>query len=361
MNTEVSLQYLLGNHVDRVKIWVDEKLLTKKKVNTTMVIVEGVADVYVYESLLNKEKTEIFPVPSDEGKEFVQEAIRYIDEQRQMAEETKQSKRDQELFKGIIAIVDEDYESIQGISISPMNTPIFTTGDHDVETILIKSQALNKYIFRLIPHDPEQPSKKKKSEEQIDKVNQSLQTLGLTMGFMRLAFLKSRYSGKINEWDKRCFISYNSQSGDFEINEDNMICHIVDNCIRDNKLQRNRQIQGLKEQFKNVKSNYREIDNWKIMQGHDLINILINILSIYLQKYGESRKEIFRRMRIPERATPNNNEWFFISGNEGTKYENDVVSDLIMCYEQNDFKQTDLYKKLKEWEDDETNTYKVLQ
>lgn len=349
MNYQNDFRKSFGTDIDPVDDWITYLLMNRKKKTNTVVIVEGKTDEIVYANLLDLGRCEIESVPEGAGKAFVIMVMTRLTEQKKT--------------KGIIAIVDEDYDSLKKVSPISENLPIFTTGVHDVECLLLNSKALNKFLKYLIPYDENDPSKSERTRKLSYKVQENLKTIGITLGLIRWSLQQGPVRGPLENFDKTQFILYNSEKNDFEIQEDRMINHIVENCLQNvHPTQKLKKKEELKAQFNELRNKNDNVVVWKVSQGHDLINILINILTIYLHAYNMTRKGVLQKMNIILDHYPNNNEWFVGKNNsEETRIEGEVINMLITCYEQDFFRKTELYKVLYAWENKPNNTYRVLQ
>ena len=351
MKNKKQMNYLFNDSVNEAKTDLATDLLCdKREKNTVRVYVEGNTDVCVYEYLLDK-KCDIKVIPQEKGKSYVYEFIAQLADQKK---KEKESNRRIHNLDGIIAIVDEDLDGLRGIEINE-ELSIFSTGDHDIECLLLHSNALNIYIQRIIPYDSESPSKKGKAKEIYRKIEKDFENLGRTLGFMRWSLQVGKIKGKIKDWNKNKFIFYDSNLGTFQIDEEKMVRHVVDICDDIRPTQENQ----LLEQFRSLKKSKGDISVWKVAQGHDLINILINVLSVYLCKYDSNRYRHLHKMRITlkNNISVPNNEWL---DNRLINSEIEIVEDLASIYGNGCFQKTSLYKNLSDWEKKENYKYRVL-
>src|SRR5690349_14378530 len=132
----------MGTMTNSMKKYVDPAYIVTKAIflishqrsrghkRITTVLVEGSYDKKLYKLIANHSSC-VF-VTSD-GKQNAIEALTLL---------LKQSP------KGVIAIIDDDYDSLQGKSIDDEN--IIVSDTHDIETMIFASPALTKYLTLLL-------------------------------------------------------------------------------------------------------------------------------------------------------------------------------------------------------------------
>jgi hypothetical protein len=200
---------------------------------------------------------------------------------------------------GVIAIVDKDFDELNGLL--PDIPNLFFTDTHDLETMLLRSPALEKMIVEF--------GSKEKLEKFSKDVREALLVAGCTIGYLRWISLKDSLHFKFEGISFSDFIDK-----DLIINELALIKEVK------NKSQRpSLDINDLQQRLKQQKDPSH--DRWHVCCGHDLMNIL----SVGLRKTIGTNNPTDITVEILER-------------------------DLRLSYEQVYFQTTELYAAIGIWE-----------
>lgn len=270
---------------DRIRLLRDDP-------QKTIIIVEGYSDQKFYDNLVKSESCQF--VVAD-GKVNAVGAIQMLN---------------QDNFQGILAIVDADFDRLEQQNQSIPN--LLLTDDHDLEMMIIKSPALEKFL------------KERGSENKLKSFQSDIRTFlleeGKKIGYLRWLSLRENLSLKFEDLTYSKFVDKKTVIID--------ILKLI-KTIKDHSQQ-----PQLKET--EIRSKIQELekidpDNWQICCGHDLILILsIGLCQIW-----------------------------------GTSNSNEVKADILerelrLAYEQVFFTQTNLYTLIKTWETN-NKPYRVIQ
>ena len=245
-------------------------------------IVEGRSDKLVYERFIDDTNCE-FSIAS--GKENAVSAIRILE---------------QDNFAGVLAIVDADFCRLEGNL--PSSSNLLLTDEHDLEMMLIKSLALEKFMSE------------RGSEDKINKFGQDIRlTLlerGKRIGYLRWVSLKENISLKFEGLSFSKFIDKST----LVIDTGQLIKTVKDHSRKS----------GLKEQ--DIQRGIETLektthDPWQLCCGHDIICIL----SIGLSKVWGS--------------------W-----NTNEVKPDTLERELRLAYEESYFRSTQLYQSIQQWE-----------
>jgi hypothetical protein len=212
-------------------------------------------------------------------------------------------------FQGAVAILDYDFLGLEDIK--PEFGNLFFTDTHDIETMILKTRALNTLI----------------TNYDVNKIL-SLFSVGIRkkllqickwIGYLRLINEKESLGLAFKRKPKKesntryKYIAYKEfvDLNSFTINEKQMI-KTVKNFSKKPALDVDHYLDKIRKMNKN------KYDHWHLCCGHDLTNVLAIILN-----------KIKSRLRI--------------------NYEM-IESDLRLAYEESYFKKTQLFKSLLQWE-----------
>jgi hypothetical protein len=267
-----------------------------------MVLVEGDAlDPIVYQSLFNPSLCHIEPTF---GKKNAINTVALLSKGG---------------FDGVIAIVDDDYDTLNGVSATYEN--VFPTDTHDVETMIISSSAFKKYTLYLLP-----TSQHKYQEQFAKELIETAIRLCLPLGFIRWYFSRKNISSDFSSINFRNFIDVRNKS----IN----INHAINEVVSKNKDAIPYKDELLSEVQKHLKIG--GFDHWLVCQGHDLVKVMYLILNGSLSMYAP--KDKLEREKYFKSIEP-------LSGNEIL-----VIKHLAMCYEKEEFRSTKIYSLIIGWE-----------
>lgn len=205
---------------------------------------------------------------------------------------------------GVLFIVDADFNRLEGKYLNKNN--FFLTDTHDLETMILKSPALEKL---LIEHGSRQKIKRI-TEAQNKDIRQILLEAGIQIGYLRWVNEKDNLSLKFEG------ISFNEF-----IDENLLTLKLVQMIITvQNKSQRhNIKIEDIQERLSQLTN--PDHDHWDVCCGHDLVCIL----SFGLRKVLGTNNA--------NAVTPEH-----------------IELDLRLSFEEAYFLATQLYKSLKAWE-----------
>ncbi len=203
-------------------------------------------------------------------------------------------------FAGVLAVVDADFDILEGSV--PLSPNLLFTDTHDLETMLLKSPALEKV---LLEHGSEDKIKSFAKD-----IRQTLLESAKVIGYLRWASLKFDYCLKFEDLAFKKFVDDRT----LILNQSELIKTVKNNS----------QKQGLDEpeiiaKMDSLKTNAQ--DMWYVCCGHDMICIL----SIALCKALGTRNS--------------------------KQVEPDVLEkDLRLAYESSHFRLTQLYTAIQDWE-----------
>jgi hypothetical protein len=204
----------------------------------------------------------------------------------------------------VIYLVDLDQDPKIGCKVEHPN--LFYTDSHDIETMMLNSPAFDKVLSVI---GSEEKIKDFKESNGYDDLRQLLLRNGLDLGYMRCLSKTKEYNLTFKSLGFSNFIDERTLG----YNRSNLIKEIKNKSIR-HDLSDNLLIEEL-EQLKD------DADNpWIICSGHDLANIL---------------------------ALAFKKAW----ATKGNKIDSDLIEDyLLVAYDLIYFQQTELYKSLRQWE-----------
>jgi len=203
-------------------------------------------------------------------------------------------------FAGVLAVVDADFDILEETVLLSQN--LLLTDTHDLETMLLKSPALEKVL--------REHGSTEKIERFAQDIRQTLLQSAKIIGYLRWASLKFNYCLKFQDLAFNDFVDKKTLA----LNESKLIQTVK------NKSQK----PGLDEQ--EIRANMEKLktdtqDMWHVCCGHDMISIL----SIALCK---------------ALGTCNSKE---VEPNVLEKY-------LRVAYESSHFRETNLYRSIQTWE-----------
>lgn len=208
-------------------------------------------------------------------------------------------------FAGVLAVVDADFDVLEGKIFADSN--IFLTDTHDLETMMMKSPALEKLLLEMGSESKQEGFRKKLGKE----VREVLLEEGLRLGYLRWVSLRHGHALKFEGLSYRNFTDLVTLA----VNQSKLIRTVKDHSqkpqLSDQELQR--QIEAIRDEAH---------DKWLVCCGHDLIGLL----SVGLHKALGSRNWKEVETEILERS-------------------------LRLAYEFAWFLDTRLYASIKEWEE----------
>ncbi|EAW38055.1 DUF4435 domain-containing protein [Lyngbya sp. PCC 8106] len=256
--------------------------LMRTQFQGSFLIVEGDTDARFYKNLVNKEKCR---VASANGKKNVIQVLDILESDE---------------FLGVLAIIDADFDRLENNL--PTQSNILITDNHDLEIMLLKSPALEKFLVEF------------GSEDKIKILNQDVRSIllagGVDIGYLRWISLKESLDLKFEGLSFSKFIDKKTLAVD-------RVKLIV--AIKNNSQKPQINQQEIKDKMENLISpNYNP---WCVCCGHDLIEIL----SIGLCQ--------------------------FLGSNNSKDVEADKIEKILrLAYESSYFRKTKLYSLIQQWE-----------
>ena len=214
--------------------------MTRSQFTGSFMIVEGeTADLRVYRRFISPEFCQIIPA---HGKENAIQSLEILED---------------EGFAGIFAIVDADFWRIEGVE--PLSVNIFITDSHDLETMILKSPALEKLL------DEFGSTSKIASiiQQREADVRQILLDIGRPIGYFRWISQRYDFSLTFNDIVYSQFI--NNRTLVLGINK--MISTVKNKSSRHDLDEK--YLQNLIDEITD-----EEHDSWDVCSGHDLVRIL---------------------------------------------------------------------------------------
>lgn len=277
----------MKEHSQEVNYIVSEILMRNNTAKGKFLIVEGEDDMKLYSNFINTSKCNI---RFARGKPNVLDVMTTL------------------LTKGInkaIAIIDADFDHIYK---NKYMRTIFTTDVHDLELMIIKSEAFNKLLCEFCDLEKVEKIQRKFHEE----LKETFIKCSSIIGCLRFYANKNKLGLDFKDLEFDFFID----SHTFNVDLKKMIVHVVGNSQIKNNIS-DELMEGLRYHMED------DIDAWNISCGHDYIQIF---------KLGVE-----------------NNLGFKKSMKLNCK---DIERNLRLSYEYSHFKETGLYKKIRQWEKD---------
>lgn len=261
--------------------------MTRSSYEGAFLIVEGPTDALFYKRLSDSERCRLIVA---HNKENVVEILLILESGD---------------FAGALAIVDADFDMLEGRVFVSSN--IFLTDTHDLETMMLKTPALEKLLWEIGSETKLAEFVKVRGKE----LRESLLEEGLHLGYLRWVSLQH---GQALKFEGLSYGSFTDRST-LAINQSKLIKTVKNHSqkfkLSDQELQR--QIEIIRDE---------KHDKWHVCCGHDLIGIL----SIGLRKAIGSRDAKEVEPEIIERS-------------------------LRLAYESVWFRNTGLYASIRAWEE----------
>jgi len=268
----------------------------------SFMIVEGSTDAKVFHNLVDSQRCRLVIAHS---KNNATKGISLLDHRG---------------LKGALAVVDADYWVLEGIH--PDSPNLFLTDTHDLETMLLRSPALEKALVEYLPGD-----QMGRAGEIAEAVRQGLLKVGVPIGYLRWISFRENAGLNLNSLQAEEFVD-----------------------LKELKVDMDRLIETVKAATKGVPLSTAELHRkvvalqkkeaapWHIVQGHDLIELLKIILPLVVKKVlGSKISKRIRRKSLNEK----------------------LDEDLRLAYQPSFFAATRLCASIREWESD-SRPYKVL-
>jgi hypothetical protein len=277
----------------------------------TIVIVEGDIDSLFYQSLFDISHCHIEPAYRKNN------AIRALGILKH------------DNFQGVIAIVDDDFDKLNGTVIQENN--LVATDAHDLENLIIASNALDKMLLFVLPTE-----KRRFHSNFVGELRKKMILLCLPLGYLRWLLYNQNPPIDFSQINFRNFIDKRNMRINIPLAVKEVLSKNHD-CKKSEG--------DIYSELQNVVAT-RKDDWWYVCQGHDLVKILCLILPRILYTYAPNTKEerdVFFNGLIP------------IIGNEAN-----ITKHLAMCYEKVDFEKTSMHAQIRRWEN-KNQPYLVLQ
>jgi len=261
----------------------------------SFLLVEGSSDKSFYERFINKTPCELVTVSGKPSSKLRVIGVLEILEKSS--------------FQGVLAIVDADFDRLQGSPYNSLN--LLRTDSHDLETMLIDSPAFNKVISEL------------GSEDKIIQFNRDIKETLLVTAMPVSYLLWVSNCDELNLTFSSLKFSKFVDKQTLQIDELKLIRQVnsqsQESSLKDEDLQK---------RLMSQKNNSH--DPWQVCCGHHLVEIL----SVGLRNA--------------------------IGSNEVADVEpNSLERNLRLAYEEVDFRQTQLYSEIRVWESN-NQPFKVL-
>ncbi len=203
----------------------------------TIIVVEGTSDILIYKRLTNSNCCILLPANSKENAIHASEIL------------------NDDGCEGILTIIDSDFCKVDGQHIGSKN--LLTTDTHDLESMIISSNALDKILAEYGEDD--------QINRLVKPIRQILVETAFPVGLLRWLSLPHKKNLGIDF--KLIRFSEFIDRTTFSTNIDIMIEHVLSfpTPRRFDKIMLKNEIQILIKQ---------SIDNWQICNGHDLVQIL---------------------------------------------------------------------------------------
>ena len=213
---------------------------------------------------------------------------------------------------GIVIVLDKDYDQFCGRLLD--DPDILYLDTHDVETLLLSSNAIRKFLLSLLPSD-----KLFYAENFLKETLTLLTTNGVFIGKVRIIFEMEN----INiDFSNTNFFHISKSTG--RINEEEYITEIISK-NGDCPLSKTEIYEKISE------LNLEGENAWMICHGHDTIYILQKIIPITLNGLlNTSEIEILKKNELINCAK--------------------ITHSLILSYESSDFLRTKIYQGINSWE-----------
>ncbi|HNR68198.1 MAG TPA: DUF4435 domain-containing protein [bacterium] len=206
-------------------------------------------------------------------------------------------------FDQVLAIVDRDYDTVLGNL--QQTEHLFLTDTHDLETLIVKSHAFNKLVAEYMDEERLREFEKRRHKE----LRQILLDSAYFIGLVRCVSIKHRLNISFKDIELNRVLDRET----LQIDKTAFLRQVVKNSnVVEVKFE------DLQEKIEHL--HQEKHDPWIIARGHDLVEVLHNAL----QLVGYRRSQ---RLSISM-----------------------LESSLRLSYSFDAFKQTVLYRNIKEWE-----------
>lgn len=274
----------------------------RKGNNAVIILVEGSDDVIFYRSLLINKFCVIEACNGKENIPLVYQRLKIENYQ-------------------VLCIFDADFGRLLG-NLNASEDYLYTD-THDLETELMKSPALNKFLNVIFPQD-----KSIYLDAFISEIRNSVKTNSKVIGIVRLLLEKKCVCVDFDKLNKHSFMPKKKNE---VIRLDRLVSEILD---------KNGDCRISHEHFEKAYNDESEnqYDDWQVIQGHDLLLILQNQIVILIRAYIRGEAEI---KKIKESYL---------------HPEDRLRIHLINCYESEYFRRTGIYQEICRWQEEKKET-----
>lgn len=219
--------------------------------------------------------------------------------------------------RGVIGIIDDDFDSLSGITVTQIN--VVVTDTHDLETMVLRSAALEKFLLFLLPSD-----KRHNNANFTNEVRGKLLELGIPLGHLRWLSKVEQLGLNFDSMNYGGFIDTRSLMID-----DAAMVYTVYRKSSPCQLSEDEILEMTREKMSFA------ADPWRVCQGHDLVHILAIVVPRVISKYAPYKQADKRE--------------FFDNIDVKMKRRN-IEEALFMCFASDHFKETATFQYIKEWE-----------
>ena len=270
------------------------KMLRSGKKDKSFLVVEGITDARFYSKFVDASCCEVIIADS---KQNVVSCIKVFNEEKTL---------------GILGITDNDFDGLEPVIQVIPN--LFVTDLHDLECMLVKSSAFENVCI-------EYGDKEKyiKFEAYIKiPIRDYLIKQAALIGYLRWYSLKEQLGLRFSNLQFEEFIDIKTLEVD--------LSRLIDHVLFDSKKVKDVESSVLIKEVRKLKARY--YDEWQVCCGHDLMAV-INLGLIHI----------------------------FGNYNAKNLFPGQLEGNFRLAYTKEDFKQTQLYKQLLEWENKEHGFY----
>lgn len=266
----------------------------------TFLLVEGEKDKTVYKRFIDQSTCRILAPFQNDNKNNIVEVLKLLSEQD---------------FEGLLAILDADFWVLEHKP--PQIANLVLTDTHDLETMMLKSPALEKLLDEWVSEEKAKDFVKKRGKD----IRTTLLEMGELLGYLRWVSLRDNYRLSFQKLDFKKLVILKSF---VFVSCEKMIKVVKNNTIAKSTPEERHKKYSIDEKI--IEASIRELksethDRWHVCCGHDLLCILSIGLRRVLGNYNakEVDPEVLER-------------------------------ELRLAYESSYFVKTDLYKSIEAWE-----------
>ena len=227
-------------------------LRTDKQYSGSFLIAEGDTDARVWKNLVDPTKCR---VEIAHNKDIAVKVLNILEKDN---------------FAGVLAVVDADFWILEGTV--PSSPNLLLTDTHDLETMLLKSPALEKL---LLEHGSEQ-----KIKDFAKDIRQTLLESAKVIGYLRWASLKFDYSLKFEGLAFRKIV----KEGTLVLNKSALI-----KTVKDKSQKKGLDEREIQQKMDSLTTTTQ--DMWYVCCGHDMISILSIALCKALGSFNSQKAD----------------------------------------------------------------------